>query len=444
MSNLKNPRIFISYAWGGESESLVSQLEKVFKDKSADLVRDKTNGLGFKGLIKEFMQQIGRGNFVIAIISDKYLKSKNCMYELLEIHKNGNFYNRIFPLVLNDAKIYEAEDIIDYTEYWDDKIEKLEEKIKVSKRLSNLTRVHRDLDLYVQIRSTLDQLLDILSNMNTFTTEFHQSEGFETLINTILNQIKTESESSKNVSFGGSANKVQTELIEGIEMVLVEGGSYYMGYKPDRDGRDEDMIDAKPLHKVNLDSYFIGKFLVTQEQWQNVMGKNPSYFKDSVYNPVENICWFDSIKFIEELNQKGKYTFRLPTEAEWEFAARGGNFSKENRFAGDNDLEKVAWYGNNASKQSHSVGGKLPNELGIYDMCGNVWEWCNDWYDAAYYTHSPELNPKGPQTGKCKVLRGSSWYDFKNLTRIAIRYKLFPKARYFDIGLRLAMDYKDN
>ena len=448
MSENKNPRIFLSYAWGGESEIVVKEIEHVFKSKHLNIIRDKTNGLGFKGLVTGFMQQIGKGNYVIVILSDKYLKSKNCMFELLEVYKNGNFYNRIFPIVLKDAKIYDSEDIIDYTDFWDEKIAKLEEKIKISKRLSNRNRVHRDLDLYEQIRNTIDHLLDILSNMNTLSIDIHQNEEYNTVLTSIIRQINEKMNfnsidlvSNQNIKIISNSESI---TLHGIEFILVKGGEYKMGFQSSRDGIDDDMKEAKPLHSVKLNDYYIGKYPVTQEQWLSFMEGNPSYFRGSVYNPVENVCWYDCIEFIEKLNKTGNKLFRLPTEAEWEFAARGGRASEGFRFSGSNNLEKIAWYGENAGKRTHPVGKKAPNELGIFDMSGNVWEWCNDWYDEAYYNHSPFNNPYGPKTGKCKVLRGSSWYDLKNLNRIAIRYKLYPKARYFDIGLRLAMDFPPN
>ena len=167
------------------------------------------------------------------------------------------------------------------------------------------------------------------------------------------------------------------------EMILVEGGTYTMG---------------KTEKKVTVKDFYIGKYPVTQKQWFDIMGENPSYFKGCDNCPVERVSWDDTQVFIEKLNAKYPGSnYRLPTEAEWEWAAMGGNKSKGYRYAGSNDLGEVAWYKWNSGDKTHPVGEKKPNELGIYDMSGNVWEWCQDWID---------------DNENEKVVRGCSWYDF--------------------------------
>ena len=186
-------------------------------------------------------------------------------------------------------------------------------------------------------------------------------------------------------------------------MVFVEGGTFQMG-------SDDDSIDEMPVHQVTLSDYYIGQTEVTQELWQAVMGSNPSYsgFKGAK-NPVNFVSWNECQDFIRKLNSLTGANFRLPTEAEWEFAARGGNKSRGYQYSGSNDLGSVAWYKANASSKVHPVGSKLPNELGLYDMSGNVWEWCADWYSGSYYGTSPCTNPTGPTTGEFRVDRGGSW-----------------------------------
>ena len=161
-----------------------------------------------------------------------------------------------------------------------------------------------------------------------------------------------------------------------IEMVKVEGGTFDMGATKEQ---EEPWDSEKPVHKVTLSSFSIAKTEVTQELWQAVMGNNPSYFKGSNL-PVEVVSWNDCQEFIRKLNAMTGYNFRLPTEAEWEFAARGGNKSQHYQYSGSNDVGSVAWYGDNSGGKTHPVATKAPNELGIYDMSGNVWEWCEDWY----------------------------------------------------------------
>jgi len=158
------------------------------------------------------------------------------------------------------------------------------------------------------------------------------------------------------------------------------------------------------------------------------MGKNPSTFTGDNL-PVEQVSWNKTQDFIKKLNQKTGKNYRLPTEAEWEYAARGGNKSKGYKYAGSNNINDVAWYTSNSNSKTHEVGTKLPNELGIYDMSGNVWEWCSDWYGENYYGSSPSNNPKGPGTGDDRVLRGGSWDDSVNLSRSANRLRYKPNIQ---------------
>ena len=219
-------------------------------------------------------------------------------------------------------------------------------------------------------------------------------------------------------------------------MVAVEGGTFSMG------SNDGDS-DEKPVHQVTLDSYCIGQTEVTQALWQAVMGCNPSYFQGTS-NPVENLSYNDCIDFINKLNTLLKdqlpqgRKFRLPTEAEWEFAARGGNKSKGYEYSGSNSISTVAWYDGNSGSTTHPVKQKAGNELGLYDMSGNVYEWCSDWYGSNYYSSSPQNNPKGPGSGADRVLRGGSWIYYRQCCRSANRYNFAPGYRYNDYGLRLA------
>ena len=164
------------------------------------------------------------------------------------------------------------------------------------------------------------------------------------------------------------------------------------------------------------------------------MGDNPSYFVGDD-RPVERVCYHDCLDFIKKLNQLTGQKFRLPTEAEWEFACRGGNNSRGYKYSGSNNLGSVAWYDGNSGDKTHPVGTKAPNELGIYDMSGNVWEWCGDWY--ANYTSNSQTNPKGPQSGADRVLRGGGWRSYVWYCCSSFRYGI-PTARY-DLGLRLAL-----
>ena len=236
----------------------------------------------------------------------------------------------------------------------------------------------------------------------------------------------------------------QTFTVEGVSftMIPVEGGTFTMGATPEQ---GDDAYDLeRPAHQVTLSSYRIGKTEVTQELWKAVMGSNPSEYKGNK-RPVENVSWDDCQAFIKKLNDKTSKTFRLPTEAEWEFAARGGNLSQGYKYAGSNTLNEVAWYWDNIPSQAEGQPGygtqpvatKAPNELGLYDMAGNVSELCNDWYGD--YSSSAQTDPTGPSSGSDRVLRGGVWFLDAEFCRVSFRSYCTPSGRNLNCGLRLAL-----
>ncbi len=210
-------------------------------------------------------------------------------------------------------------------------------------------------------------------------------------------------------------------------MVFVTGGSFEMGSNIGDD-------DEKPVHSVNLSDYFIGKYEVTQVQWKAVMGENPSYYMRCDSCPVERVSWDDVQVYLEKLNRMTGKSYRLPTEAEWEYAARGGQSSRAYVYAGGNSAETVGWIWENSGNKTHQIGLKPANELGIYDMTGNVWEWCNDWYEP--YSSS---NPDGSSSSTYKVLRGGSWYADHHGSRITNRYNYATDYRDYICGFRVAL-----
>ncbi len=231
-----------------------------------------------------------------------------------------------------------------------------------------------------------------------------------------------------------TGNAVLDRLVS--NMVYVEGGTFTMGATSEQ-GSDADS-DEKPAHSVTLSSYYIGKYEVTQAEWKAVMGSNPSNFTGDDNLPVECVSWNDCQEFIKKLNAKTGLKFRLPTEAEWEYAARGGNKSRGFKYAGSNNIADVAWYqGNNGSKTTHAVGTKQPNELGLYDMSGNVWEWCGDWNGS--YSSASQTNPMGASSGSDRVIRGGSWYSNARYCRVSRRNFNFPDCRSINLGLRLVL-----
>jgi len=223
----------------------------------------------------------------------------------------------------------------------------------------------------------------------------------------------------------------------GIEMVYVKGGTFTMGATPEQGGYWEE--NEKPSHKVTLSDFYIGKYPVTQAQWCKAMVNNPSHFKGNDL-PVEMVSWDDVQEFIKKLNQNTGKNYRLPTEAEWEYAARGGSQSLGFKYSGSNYIGEVAWYGGNSGNKTHPAGAKNENELGIYDMCGNVWEWVNDWYES--YNVSWNSNPEGAASGSSRVMRGGSWLFNAGGSRISSRSASFPGTHAYDLGFRIAISSK--
>ena len=229
------------------------------------------------------------------------------------------------------------------------------------------------------------------------------------------------------------ANGVLTVDDVTYKMVKVEGGTFTMGATPEM---SEPYDDEKPTHQVTLSSYSIGETEVTQALWQAVMGSNPSEFKGENL-PVEQVSWDDCQEFIRKLNTLTSQRFRLPTEAEWEFAARGGNRSNHTQYSGSSSLDEVAWYDGIRGGKTHPVKTKKANELGIYDMTGNVWEWCQDWFGD--YSSSSQSNPEGPSSGSFRVFRGGSWINEPRICRSSSRDCGTPGGRDGRLGLRLAL-----
>lgn len=235
-----------------------------------------------------------------------------------------------------------------------------------------------------------------------------------------------------------SGNTITIPVKNGIsiDMVRVEAGTFTMGATPEMKDPDYD-YDEKPTHQVTLtNDYYIGKYEVTQALWQAVMGSNPSKFKGDNL-PVENVSWKDCQEFLSKLNNTTGKTFRLPTEAEWEYAARGGKKNRGYLYSGSNNISDVAWYSDNSDNKTHAVGSKQANELGIYDMSGNVYEWCQD--RKGSYSSSSQVNPTGAASGSDRVRRGGYWSSSARYCRSSDRSSSSPGYRDFDLGLRLVL-----
>ncbi|MDT8442274.1 MAG: SUMF1/EgtB/PvdO family nonheme iron enzyme [Desulfuromonadales bacterium] len=220
----------------------------------------------------------------------------------------------------------------------------------------------------------------------------------------------------------------------GMEFVLVRGGCFRMGMST-----PDSRAFEKPVHEVCIDDFYLGRYEVTQTQFETISGTNPSGFQGED-RPVENVSWRDVEGFLAELGQLNTLEFRLPTEAEWEFAARSGG--KNEKWAGvsqEEALHEFAWYALNSGVGTNIVGQMKPNGLGLHDMSGNVFEWCADWYGANYYADSPRTDPQGPPSGVQRVVRGGSWQGVAAMLQTRKRFGAYPDLRFNSLGFRVAM-----
>ena len=251
---------------------------------------------------------------------------------------------------------------------------------------------------------------------------------YQSLINGL-----TSNNTQKSQQVNSSQNLIFTVGGVSFTMVYVPGGTFTMGATGEQGSDFWD--DEKPTHSVTLSGYHIGQTEVTQALWTAVMGSHPSYFKGD-QRPVESVSWNDCQTFIARLNAKTGKNFRLPTEAEWEYAARGGH-SGGSKYAGSDNINTVAWYADNSGDETHNVATKSPNSLGIYDMSGNVYEWCQDWYGD--YSSSSQTNPKGPSNGDGRVFRGGGWDSDARNCHLSIRDGGTPSRSSSLLGLRLVL-----
>lgn len=220
-------------------------------------------------------------------------------------------------------------------------------------------------------------------------------------------------------------------------MVFVKGGKFQMGCTNEQ--KEYCNADEYPKHLVNVDDFYISKFELTQNAWLLIMETNPSNYKDCNDCPVDNVNWNEAQLFIEKLNNITGKKFRLPTESEWEYAAREGQNLSSYIYSGGDNMNNVGWYKGNSNNKPHPVGSKLPNRLGIFDMSGNVLEWCHDWYDSYGNTDSDNINKT--ETSSEKVYRGGSWFNEASKCRVSMRSSIHPKNRAYNLGFRLALSH---
>ena len=291
------------------------------------------------------------------------------------------------------------------------------------------------------LQITLSKEAVAVGNASSTAVKPQTSVGQSSTQNQITSVSTSASSNNSGYSSGSSyptstSNTISIPVKDGvsIEMVKVEAGTFKMGATSEMKNVYK---DEKPVHQVTLTKdYYMGKYEVTQALWQAVMGSNPSNFKGDNL-PVEQVSWDDCQGFISKLNSMTGRKFRLPTEAEWEYAARGGKKSRGYQYSGGSNVTIIAWYDGNSGSKTYSVGTKQPNELGLYDMSGNVNEWCQDWY--GFYARSSQTNPTGATSGTYRVIRGGSWYNDANSCHSSCRNSCSPDRRFYIIGLRLAL-----
>jgi formylglycine-generating enzyme required for sulfatase activity len=257
-----------------------------------------------------------------------------------------------------------------------------------------------------------------------------------------------------SVIFGQNNEQNLSFTVNGIafEMIFVEGGTFEMGCT------SEQVFcfgDERPVHIVELSDFYLGKFEVSQKFWKAIMNRSihmqlylingKSLNGEGDDYPIYYVNYVECEEFCMKLNQllskqlpKG-YAFSLPTEAQWEYAARGGAMNQDSIHSNISNINETNWYADNSNGRAHKTGMKAPNKLGIFDMCGNVMEWCKDWYYDFYYEDSPSVNPKGPESGKGRVLRGGGWNSKSQYCRVSFRHCTSPSNRSFDVGFRLAL-----
>ncbi|MGR3293072.1 MAG: SUMF1/EgtB/PvdO family nonheme iron enzyme [Candidatus Scalindua sp.] len=312
---------------------------------------------------------------------------------------------------------------------WEDAVQSFEKAMKLGVNLPGDFHF-----LYGKVLYKTGSYEYSLSSLTIYLTLIgRDGEYYEEAITLVVDAENKQKEETRRTS-ESKHQKIEAASETEDGMVFIKGGCFDMG-----DIFGTGTSDEKPVHTVCVGDFYLGKTEVTQKQWKDVTGSNPSKFHCGDC-PVERVSWNNVQDFIKKLNEKTGMNYRLPTEAEWEYAARSGGWKEQ--WAGTNDKEKIGeytWYGYTAEGVTHAVAGKTPNGIGLYDMMGNVWEWCSDWYDKQYYETSPSKDPQGPSEGSNRVLRGGGWRSKDKGLRTTDRNDFIPTSKKFtDIGFRLA------
>jgi formylglycine-generating enzyme required for sulfatase activity len=483
--------VFISYAWNGESEEIVNQIDRSLQERGIKIIRDKRD-LPYKGSISEFMERIGRGACVIVVISDKYLRSPNCMFELVEIADGKQFHDRIFPVVLKDADIYDPIKRAKYVRYWEGKRNKLAEVIKTLDP-ANLQGIREDMDLYDRIRDRISGLASTLKDMNTLTPVAHRASDFSELYAAVEKWLKgnpgvptaSKLEAAKPVESTKSVANISADhnsiAIADVDIQNVQGSNIHIGniiYNTPQPGRPpelEETLDTEsfepetilipkgpffmgslnagdppayesPQHTVNLPAYRIGKYPVTNSQYEEFVrekqipvapetGWNGQRVPPGLDNhPVTGVTWHEARDYCQWLSEKTARSYLLPNEAQWEKACRGVNGFL---YPWGNELETGR---SNHGCESIAAVDAYPaqNEFGCFDLVGNVRQWtCSLWGEKRSQPDARYLYPwKDDQRNSLsanrqirRVVRGSSMREAVTMLRCSARSGQLPDDR---------------
>ena len=468
------PEIFISYKREDASQAVAWRIKAFVEQSLACRVIWDENGLDTGDDIRAYMDRLAQGTYIIFVLSTAFTESPFCMYELARAGSLEHFKKRAFAAVLPGTSL-DHDGISRVIDHWIGKWEAFKGKVEgwqqknprlVTPKLQSELKVLEE--IAVHSSTALFDLADkkwlpidpaghfAEEELRGFVKRWTQpvapkttpppasapaqavNQPPVTAVNPPPKAQPTVTPVNQPPKAAAKSLPLEPALQRLIEdMVVVQGGTFHMG---SADGRDNE----RPVHAVAVRDFAIGRYPLTQAQWQAVNGFNPSAHKAHARLPVERVSWQDCQAFIAQLNALTKRKFRLPTEAEWEYAARGGRLSKGLRYAGSNDVDQVAWHGGNAGGKTQVVGTKFANELGLHDMSGNVWEWCQDRYAERYDAHKASALVLSPhiatESFERKVARGGSVSLAAGHCRVAYRNSFRPEDRFEDVGFRLVLE----
>jgi formylglycine-generating enzyme required for sulfatase activity len=443
--------LFISYKREPASTKLAKELV-VFIEKYFPWVKVMLDDTVIQtgASIKAYMDRLTQGNHIIFLLSPEFLESHWCMYELALTSEYSDFKERIIHLRFPGVQIGTVAEVAKVTKAWQKRYVELKMELEEIASIDPdqlAPEFEEELRIAKEIVKGCGKALLHMRGTIGVNVDEHGGVSWEEMgaflkrwIGSRPKPVKTLKDSPLEEAIlpSDTARFHVQNIIN--DMVLIEGGTFEMG----SEGKDAG-ADASPVHLVYVPSFKICRYQVTQIQWRAVMGNNPSYFGERDNYPVEMVSWNDCRIFIDRLGELTGMAFRLPTEAEWEYAAQGGIQKSAGKFeyVGGNDVDEIAWYRGNSGHQTHPVGAKPSNQLGLFDMAGNVFEWCEDWYDEEFYAQSKDgvtSNPICEKEGIYRVVRGGAWDHSEIYCRPQRRYVTRPKSTISNVGFRLALD----